>query len=175
MGLTASSSNTCEQINIVADYYSASTSVNLTFGVLDSTGTNILNITSPVFSVTSTSGPISYPLLVSDLSMDNGVVIIVSFINGAEKDRKAVLINCDIDCCLAKLTHELVDCACDCAKCATSLAKAQKIMLLLKSAEYALKQGNKVTSALQSGYITDANNKYTKAREICDNSCGCDC
>ena len=73
------------------------------------------------------------------------------------------------------LYYYLIDCACDCPKCASSLAKAQKIMLLLKSAEYSLGQSNIVPNTLQTGYITDAHNKYTKAREICDNSCGCDC
>ena len=175
MALTVAASNTCKQINIIADYYSSDTSTILTFGVLNSSGANILNITSPNFTVTSSSGIISYPLLVSDLSITNGVVTIVSYINGAEKDRRSVLLPCDIDCCLAKLTNELIDCACDCPKCASSLAKAQKIMLLLKSAEYSLGQSNIVPNTLQTGYITDAHNKYTKAREICDNSCGCDC
>jgi|TARA_R100000030_G_scaffold35653_2_gene26570 hypothetical protein len=175
MALTVAASPTCEQINIVADYYSASTSAILTFGVVNASGSSVLNITSPNFTVTATSGPITYPLLVSDLSMSNGIFTIVSYIDGAEQDRKSVLLACDIDCCLAKLTNELIDCACDCAKCSTTLAKAQKIMLLLKSSEYSLKQGNTVGTTLQTGYIQDANNKYTKAREVCDNSCGCDC
>ncbi len=175
MALTVTASNTCEQINIVADYYSATTSAILTFGAFNASGASILNITSPNFTVTSNSGTISYPLLVSDLSLANGVVTIVSYINGAEKDRKSVLLGCNIDCCLAKLTNELVDCACDCPKCASSLAKAQKVMLLLKSAEYSLSQSNLKPNTLQTGYITDANNKYTKAKEVCDNSCGCDC
>ena len=175
MALTVTASNTCEQINIVADYYSATTSAILTFGAFNASGVSILNITSPNFTITSNSGTISYPLLVSDLSLANGVVTIVSYINGAEKDRKSVLLGCNIDCCLAKLTNELVDCACDCPKCASSLAKAQKVMLLLKSAEYSLSQSNLRPNTLQTGYITDANNKYTKAKEVCDNSCGCDC
>ena len=76
---------------------------------------------------------------------------------------------------IAALTNELIDCSCDCARCSKTLAKAQKVMLLIKSAEYAVKQSNKVITTLQTGYITDASNKYNKAREVCDNSCGCDC
>lgn len=68
MALTVAASNTCEQINIIADYYSASTSANLTFSALNASGQSILNITSPSFTVTASSGPITYPLLVSDLS-----------------------------------------------------------------------------------------------------------
>jgi|TARA_B110000908_G_scaffold127905_1_gene150136 hypothetical protein len=175
MSLQAVASNTCEQINIISDYYSASTSTVLTFGVVDASNTNILNITSPNFAVTASSGVVSYPLLVSDLNLKRGVVTVVSYINGAEKDRRSVLLNCDIDCCLSKLTNELIDCSCDCARCSKTLAKAQKVMLLIKSAEYAVKQSNKVITTLQTGYITDASNKYNKAREVCDNSCGCDC
>ena len=175
MALTVSGSPTCEQVNIIADYYRASTSATMTFGVVNASGANVLNITSPNFTVTASSGAISYPLLVSDLSITNGIVTVISYIDGAEQDRKSVLLPCDIDCCLAKLTNELIDCACDCAKCSSTLAKAQKIMLLLKSAEYSLKQGNTVGTTLQTGYIQDAHNKYTKAREVCDNSCGCDC
>ena len=175
MALTVSASNTCEQINIIADYYSASTSANLTFGAMNASGMSVLNITSPTFTITANSGIVTYPLLVSDLSVNSGIITIVSYINGAEMDRKSVLLNCDIDCCLTKLTNELIDCACDCPKCSSVLAKAQKIMLLLKSAESSLKQSNSVVTTLKAGYITDAHNKYTKAREVCDNSCGCDC
>ena len=67
MALTVSGSPTCEQVNIIADYYSASTSATLTFGVVNASGANVLNITSPNFTVTASSGAISYPLLVSDL------------------------------------------------------------------------------------------------------------
>ena len=94
--------------------------------------------------------------------------------NGGVVAKKLVLIHCNIDCCLVKLTNELIDCACDCAKCATSLAKAQKIFLLLKSAETAIENYNEVTTS-NSGYAIDATNKYNKAKEICDASCGCDC
>jgi hypothetical protein len=176
MGLRISASNSCDQINIIADYYSASTTTNLTFGVINAQGVNILNITSPNFNITSTSGVLSIPMYTSSLTQTAGVVTVISYINGAEKDRQTVVLNCDIDCCLTKLTNELIDCSCDCARCSKTLAKAQKIMLLLKSAQYAVNQANNISNqTLTTGYITDAHNKYTKAREVCDNSCGCDC
>jgi|TARA_R110000782_G_scaffold8677_7_gene28123 hypothetical protein len=176
MSLQVSASNSCDQINIIADYYSASTTTALTFAILNAQGQNILGISSPSFSVTATSGVLSIPFFTADLTQDRGVVTVVSFINGAEKDRQTTILHCDIDCCLAKLTNELIDCSCDCARCSKTLAKAQKVMLLLKSAEYSVNQANTISNQpFMTGYITDAHNKYTKAREVCDNSCGCDC
>jgi len=176
MGLQISASNSCDQINIIADYYSASTSTSLTFGVINAQSANILAIASPTFNVTATSGVMSIPLYTTSLTQNKGVITVISYINGAEKDRQTVILNCDIDCCLAKLTNELIDCACDCVRCSKTLAKAQKVMLLLKAAEYSVNQSNNFNNAtLATGYITDAHNKYTKAREVCDNSCGCDC
>ena len=55
------------------------------------------------------------------------------------------------------------------------LAKAQKVFLLIKSAEHALDQISAGSGPIQTGDLVDAHTKYTKAKEICDNSCGCDC
>ena len=46
---------------------------------------------------------------------------------GIEYACKPILIHCDIDCCLAKLTNELIDCACDCPKCSSAFANCGKI------------------------------------------------
>ena len=45
----------------------------------------------------------------------------------------------------------------------------------MKSAEYALIQADNAELGNQEGYIKDADNKYKKAFELCDGSCGCDC
>tara|TARA_R110002051_G_scaffold315633_1_gene394175 strand:+ start:61 stop:645 length:585 start_codon:yes stop_codon:yes gene_type:complete len=112
---------------------------------------------------------------VSSLSITNGVINIEFCVGGIVIYSYPVLLHCDIDCCLAKLTNELIDCACDCPKCASSLAKAQKVFLLIKSAEYALSQAHVASLGNVSGYLLDAHNKYMKARQVCDNSCGCNC
>ena len=70
------------------------------------------------------------------------------------------------------MTNELIDCSCDCARCSKTLAKAQKIYLLLESAASAVE----IAADTQSdAYYQDILSKYKKAREICDNNCGCDC
>ena len=95
--------------------------------------------------------------------------------DGEEQMCKPVLIACDVDCCLTDLVNELLACACDCPKCATSLAKAQKIFLLLQSAQSAVDLANTMEGAVNMGYYKDILNKYKKAVELCDSSCGCDC
>ena len=111
---------------------------------------------------------------IEDLPGAGGVFEITIVEDGATVAKKLVLIHCDIDCCLVKLTNELIDCACDCARCSTALAKAQKIFLLLNSAKTAVENYNEITIT-NSGYAVDAMNKYKKAKEICDATCGCDC
>ena len=88
---------------------------------------------------------------------------------------KPVLIACDIDCCLTDLVNELLACACDCPKCASTLAKAQKIFLLLQSALSAVDLANTMEGSVNMGYYIDILKKYKKAVELCDSSCGCDC
>ena len=65
--------------------------------------------------------------------------------------------------------------ACDCPKCATTLAKAQKIFLLLQSAQSAVDLANTTEGSVNMGYYKDILKKYEKAVELCDSSCGCDC
>lgn len=86
-------------------------------------------------------------------------------------DTAGLVVACDIDCCLAELAEELMGCSCDCPKCSTTLAKAQKIFLLLNSAI----SDAGLYSLSNTGYITAAQEKYLKAKEMCSGSCGCDC
>tara|TARA_R100000234_G_scaffold117205_1_gene95299 strand:+ start:69 stop:584 length:516 start_codon:yes stop_codon:yes gene_type:complete len=108
-----------------------------------------------------------------NLSSKNGVFKVCVVENSIEVACKPVLIKCDIDCCLVKLTDELIDCSCDCPRCAKTLAKAQKVFLLLQSAQSAVDIAS--TDVNNTGYHLDILEKYNKAKEICDNSCGCDC
>ena len=56
---------------------------------------------------------------------------------------------------------------------AKTMAKAQKVFLLLQSAQSAVEIAS--TDVNNTGYYKDILAKYNKAKEICDNSCGCDC
>jgi hypothetical protein len=86
-------------------------------------------------------------------------------------DTAGLVVACDIDCCLAELTEELMGCSCDCPKCSTTLAKTQKIFLLLNSAI----ADAGLYDLSNTGYILGAYNKYTKAKSMCTGLCGCDC
>ena len=175
MPLTVNAAASCKNIFVILNYTNT-VSKDYELDILNADDSSILSVSNPTFTIPPNSGPISYPIPLSDLSISNGVVDVVISLQGSIYEKQAVLIHCDIDCCLSKLTNELIDCACDCAKCSSSLAKAQKVFLLLQSADYAIVQANDTSdAAVRSGFITDANSKYLKAKEVCDDSCGCNC
>ena len=123
------------------------------------------------------SGPTTKLLLpVTSLAATSGVFKLRLFEGVKKVSTKVLLIHCDIDCCLTKLTNELLACECDCPKCSSALAKAQKVFLLLQSAIATVEEVNSdPRGSTITGYYSDINDKYIKAKEICDNSCGCDC
>ena len=163
--------NSCQFLAINVSRYD----VNVTQAdiVLTNVDTNTSYTAVVSYDVTTGKGRINVPI--SNLPSDNGVYRICVVEAGTTQACKPALIKCDIDCCLVKLTNELIDCACDCPKCSSALAKAQKIFLLIKSAEYALTQAQTSLPGNTAGYLLAAHSKYIKAKEICDNSCGCDC
>ena len=113
---------------------------------------------------------------VSSLAASSGAFKLKLFEGTTRTSTKALLIHCDIDCCLTKLTNELLACECDCPKCSSALAKAQKVFLLLQSALATVEEVNSdPRGSTITGYYSDIHDKYIKAKEICDNSCGCDC
>ena len=162
--------SSCKYLFIKSGSYTGAATGTVT---ITNTGTGIS--TSPYSLTYNGPGDFGQVMVdIADLSGPGGIYELDFQENSQTVSKKLVLLKCDIDCCLVKLTNELIDCACDCAKCATSLAKAQKIYLLIHSAETAIDMFNTSTISNQ-GYALDAKNKYKKAREICDASCGCDC
>ena len=178
MPLTVNAAASCKNIFVILNYTNT-VSKDYELDILNADDSNILSVSNPTFTIPPNSGPISYPIPLSDLSISNGVVNIVLYeiVGGStnEIEKQSVILHCDIDCCLTKLTNELIECACDCAKCSTALAKAQKVFLLIQSADYAIIQANDAPDGTMPGFLQDANDKYLKAKEICDESCGCNC
>ena len=170
MGFIVKSLNACTVISVNADSYTGHATAEIKFTELDtgSVYTQILNYSgSPLSGQTN--------ILVSDLPASNGAYKVSLYESGAEVARRPLLLHCDIDCCLSKLTNELIDCACDCPKCSSALAKAQKVFLLLQSALSSAELATTQVGSRNSGYYTDILEKYLKAKSICDNSCGCNC
>lgn len=73
---------------------------------------------------------------------------------------------CEIYCCIAALVQSAIDCHCHCDRCEEDLRKAEKIDLLVKSAKH---------TTYSDSNITDAINKYKKAKEFCIETCACGC
>lgn len=71
----------------------------------------------------------------------------------------------EIDCCIAKLVHDAINCTCKCNKCKEDLERAQTIRLLLQAAQY--------ESTL--GLVESVQDKYRKAKELCVEVCACGC
>ena len=71
----------------------------------------------------------------------------------------------EIDCCIAKLVHDAINCTCKCNKCKEDLDRAQTIRLLLQAASY----------DAHLGLQESANDKYYKAKELCTEVCACGC
>tara|TARA_R110000744_G_scaffold111872_4_gene210056 strand:- start:196 stop:726 length:531 start_codon:yes stop_codon:yes gene_type:complete len=176
MALSLNAADSCKYLSVIINYATTSSTVILKLQILDADGIDVSGIVDPTFTITPGSGPISYPIPVNDLTIKNGIVTVILVTqSGVELSKSSVLLHCDIDCCLTKLTNELIDCSCDCVRCASALAKAQKVFLLLTSADYAITQANDGANSVRPGFIKDANSKYLKAKEVCDESCGCNC
>lgn len=71
----------------------------------------------------------------------------------------------EIDCCIAKLVHDAINCTCKCNKCKDDLQRAQTIRLLLQSAQY----------EATLGLVDSVQDKYRKAKELCVEVCACGC
>ena len=168
MGFIVQSLNACTVISVNADSYSGNSTANIEFTNLE---TN--DYYDQVLNYSGGSGQTN--VLVSSLPAANGAYQVSLTEGGVEVARRPLLLHCDIDCCLSKLTNELIDCACDCPKCSSALAKAQKVFLLLQSALSSAELASTQIGSMNSGYYKDILNKYLKAKSICDNSCGCNC
>lgn len=72
----------------------------------------------------------------------------------------------EIDCCIAKLVHDAINCTCKCNKCIEDLKRAQTVHLLLQSAKHE-------AQVLGAGEL--ANAKVLKAKELCTEVCACGC
>jgi len=71
----------------------------------------------------------------------------------------------EIDCCIAKLVHDAINCTCRCNKCKEDLQRAQTVRLLLQAAKY------EATLGLEES----VQDKYNKAKDLCVEVCACGC
>jgi len=96
----------------------------------------------------------------------NGVITISIYDPGeAQNFYVSAVGSCELDCCIASLVQDAIDCTCKCQKCNEDLLTAQKVHLLAESAKYSAINGN----------LEDAINKYNKAKDFCTATCACGC
>ena len=161
--ISATLTNDCKYISYTVQGADGTASVDITVGTVTHT-------TSVVLS----GGTGSMVVPTSNFTTSNGVYQLKLQDSAGDVAYAAALGHCDLDCCLAKKTNELLECSCSCDKCSTILAQAHRIFLLIKAAETAVAQvGSDVTK--NQGLIIDAESKYSKALELCGSSCGCNC
>ena len=146
----------------------------------DASGSNSLQITNGAFTHEATfpGGQAVYTTIVptSSIGTEVGVFHVKHLESNTVVAHSAVIGDCDILCCLAKKMDELLDCNCECSKCASQLAEAQKIFLLIKAGEAELAAYSRGGDLLQAeAAIANAEKKYNKAVEICGGHCGCNC
>lgn len=86
-------------------------------------------------------------------------------VNSADTNYKYYVGRCELDCCIASLVQSAIDCHCECDRCDEDLKRAEKVHLLANSALYSAINDN----------VTDAINKYNKAKAFCVETCACGC
>jgi len=79
---------------------------------------------------------------------------------------------CAVNKCLVLLTDKLLSCGCTDPACASLLDKAQKIMLLIKTAE---STAARITRPEEELFVNDAEAQYKKAVQMCEGNCDCGC
>lgn len=104
----------------------------------------------------------------------NGLFTISVKKAGTLTEKAAILLACDVLCCIAGKLNELLDCDCDCNKCSSDFVEAQKIFLLLKAAEHEIATASGSLEEVQA-LIDNANDKYLTAQDMCAGHCGCNC
>jgi hypothetical protein len=140
--------------------------LKLKFNAEDSYEITVTNhITTTTYNDTITTDEDGYYELDSEDfgEVFNGVFEIVDEDNSTTK---LEIGHCEINCCIAGFLHKVINCDCECDKCDEDLHTAQKIKLLIEAAKH---------STYSTANLTDAVNKYKKAKEFCDADCGCGC
>lgn len=141
-------------------------------------GQNTIQITNGTNSATYdfTEESSTRVVTAAEIGGGNGIYVVNHVFEGSIFARAAVLLSCDIQCCLASKMNELLKCDCDCTKCADQLAEAQKIFLLLKTAESELALADEAGTIQQIQAVIDsAQEKYLTAQDMCAGHCGCNC
>mgnify|MGYP003110843530 CR=1 FL=1 len=181
MALTATISGDCKILTIAggADYANADVDIYWNDVTISSIPRETSAPYNPILSLTSAGDLIlSLSNFIDDTGASsttythfNGIFKIVVTTATGTHELGAVGM-CDINCCLAAKTKELLNCKCtECKECASILADIAKIFLLLQGAK------TNVGGCVQTTTLYEKSiDEYLKAKEICGvQNCNCDC
>ena len=79
MALHLHAAPNCKYISVRLQY-TVTSPMTVTLQIVDASETDISGSVTPSFTITSTSGPIKYPIPVSDLSITNGLITVKAII-----------------------------------------------------------------------------------------------
>ena len=148
----------CKKLTVLATTDTGSVNFTYTNFITD------VSVNSGV--ITATGGKASWILDYQTANeLFNGVIAITDTVDTTAPTVYAIGA-AEIYCCVAALVQSAIDCHCHCDRCDEDLRKAEKIDLLVKSAQHA---------AYSDLNITDAINKYNKAKDFCTETCACGC
>ena len=151
----------CQKITIVVSDVTANSVIIKYENLISTTEYTTANL-APVDNIVTWEA--YYDTLEEESSINGVVNIQVTPSVGSTQSASAVA-SCELYCCVAKLVEEGINCSCKCSKCDEDIRTAEKVHLLIKSAEASANQGND----------SDAVDKYNKAKTYCTSTCGCGC
>ena len=108
------------------------------------------------------------------IGVTNGIFELSGIDSGGNVAYAGAFSHCDLDCCIAGKVDSLLGCDCSCTKCNSKLLQAERVMLLTVGIETDLANigGD---NAVNIAIFERARAKYSKAQELCADSCGCNC
>lgn len=86
----------------------------------------------------------------------------------------AALGDCALNCCIVKKMESILGCDCGCTKCNHYLITAERVNLLILAIRTSLYQISD-SPEQNAAILASARKKYSKAQELCSDSCGCNC
>ena len=135
-------------------------------GTVEFTYYNYITTTTYDETISVVDGVAVWNLISNDLPTSETMNGVITITEGTSGTTLPVIGGCEINCCIASLVQSAIDCHCQCGKCDEDLKTAEKVNLLLKSAQY---------TAFSNANISDAILKYNKAKSLCTATCACGC
>lgn len=136
-----------------------------TYVLIKDSDDNEILLTSNDFTYTSGGSFIDFEYTHSQAF--NGVVQVLG-LDAQESVISATysVAKCKTVCCIGQLLYAAMECTCKCDKCKEDLLRAEKVQLFIEAALF---------EAEHNSNLTQAENNFNKAEELCVEVCACGC